>query len=155
MSVKAKAILPTKFRLRVDDLRALAEETVDAMAVDLNRTVATWKRKPRFERNVRRTLRAIEASVTTADKLYGWINYGTQKGYAEFSKDWSPKTKPDVIGSFPGSGRRTRINYRRPKQGVTPRNFIFIVGEKHQKILTQRASHFFAKAAKNSGHGFS
>lgn len=156
MSIKVKPVLPIRFNARAinDALEKLADELADSMLVDFRKTTETWNQKPVFGKRVRRSFTQILAEVQTADRLYRFIDRGTSKGYAEMTPGWSPKTKPYVIGSFPGSGGRRRLNFFRPKRGVKARNFTQVIGEKFQAELNRRAPKVMADAAKGSGHLF-
>lgn len=156
MSIKVKPVLPIRFNARAinDALESLVQELVEEAETDFQRTVATWARKPVFHKRVRRSFAQILGEVTTTDRLYRFIDLGTSKGYAEMTPGWSPKTRPGVIGSFPGSGRRRRLNFFRPKPGVKARSFSQVIGEKFQGELNRRSPKVMAEAAKRSGHYF-
>lgn len=154
MSVKVKAILPKKFNNKSvnEALEALMHELTDDAKEEFKRTTASWKKRAYFEKRVRVSLTRITGKVTTYDRLYRFIDKGTAVGYAEMSKDWKPKTVPGVIGSFPGSGRRLRLNFHHPRRGVIARNFTGIIEEKFQAQVKRRAPKVMREAAKASNH---
>lgn len=156
MAIKVRPVLPIRFNARAinDALESLVQELVEEAEKDFQRTVATWARKPTFRKQVRRSFTQILGEVTTEDRLYRFIDLGTSKGYAEMERGWSPKTRPNVIGSFPGSGRRRRLNFFRPKPGVKARNFSQVIGEKFQAQALRRGQGAITKGAQASGHAF-
>lgn len=155
MSIRARAVIPAKFNVRAitDELEALVSELVDELAIDLNKTVATWKRKPVFKKIIIRTSRLLSGEVSTDNRIYGFVNYGTRVGYAQLSQGFRAKTVPGVIGSFPGAGHRLYVGAK-PKPGVTPRRFTFVLQDKYQKIIQRRGQAYLARGAQKSGHYF-
>ena len=97
------------------------EDTIKQVVLPpLDKTVGTWERKPRF------TAEPITGGWgARISPLYPWeyLNRGTRVRYANLSRDWKSKTKPNVIGSFRGSGRVLFISRRHPRPGIQARNW--------------------------------
>lgn len=96
-------------RIRLNVLTALARVSADVKR-DFKRTVETWNHKVTFTpgKTFSRGARGREAeygiSVTTDDRIWGWLNEGTEVRYVSLSEDFEPKTLPNTFESFEGQG---------------------------------------------------
>jgi hypothetical protein len=81
---------------------------------DFDATAATWKdHHPVFTPTRKFAGGVILFSVTTKDQVWGILNRGTDFRWAVMSHDFSPKTVPRQLTSYPGSGK---VLYRGPAE---------------------------------------
>lgn len=149
-----KGIKPKKLRvdqIRLNLLNALRAEG-RVIEKEFEKTTATWEgEKPGFESLI--GLSRTEARVVvgpTGSKLavskWVWADEGTKphkiraskKPNLVFRTSFSPKTRPNVIDSFPGSSsppwRKTKsVNH----PGTRPRNFSLTVLKRRRKIFAR------------------
>lgn len=128
---KAKVIKPNLSHLQPAIMRVAINRALDEVAQkakqDFEQTVETWEEKPDF---------VIEGdnlegrSVYTTDRIYGFVNNGTNVRYATMTPDFRAKTTPKVIGSRSGSGGVHYINKRVPRPGIEARRFDEIIAKK-------------------------
>lgn len=81
---------------------------------DFDATTATWKEHhPVFTIERKFAGGNITLRVTTKDEVWGYLNRGTDVKWALMSHDFSPKTVPRQLTSYPGRGR---VLYRGPAE---------------------------------------
>ena len=81
---------------------------------DFEATTATWKdHHPVFTIERKFAGGNIKLSITTKDEVWGYLNRGTERRWALMSHDFSPKTAPRQLTSYPGSGK---VLYRGPAE---------------------------------------
>ena len=136
---------------------------------DFERTVATWDHKPKFIVKTHATARTPSPSleVYTTDEIYGYVDGGTKahdiwagaytgksdKKTLAFPSMFSPKTKPNVIGSSAGSkGGETVMRPFVEHPGTKARNFSKIIEKQNEKPFQVAMQKAMAEAAKESGH---
>lgn len=151
MSIKVKPILPVKFKVKAitDELEKFVNEVTDDIEVDLKKPTRTWKKGVDFDKKITRSDKAIVGEVTTDNKIYKFLNYGTDVRYAVMTQDFRSKTRPGVIASYPGRGGFSHFGLA---PGIEARNWISTLGTRYEKTLARRARPFLARGAKNSGH---
>lgn len=127
ISAKAR-VLPDLEQIIIDTL----EKTAKLVYQDFLRTVATWDEKPRFTTTY--SSDGFTAIVATDNEVYGYVNSGTKPhvitpkapGYPlRWSSQYTPKTRPRVIGSYAGgsSGVKDSAAYLVHHPGTKARNF--------------------------------
>lgn len=166
--ITVTAIRPKRFRNETYKQYALemARETSKEIAKDYQETTKTWHHKVTFEKqySVRDTL---EVFVGTDDQIYAYVNYGTRphpifagiytgksnKRALAFPSAFTPKTKPNVIGSSQGSkgGSMVVVPYVQ-HPGTEPRNFDKVILRKWEPIWKARALRLLRDFARASGH---
>lgn len=162
--IKATAIKPhTPFLAKpfIDSIRAESKKVGTDIQRDFEKTVKTWKRKPVFKLKV--TLNNAESIVTvsTTDKVYGYVDEGTlphiirpkRKRALYFRGTFRAKTTPHVINSKAGgsSGQAVFTNeVHHP--GTEAREFSRDIQAKYQPILKKRIEQAIDQAARKSGH---
>lgn len=135
----AKVILPDRLVADPAALKRALENghraVVEAAAVDFHVTTRTWKHQPAFAVS----WTASGGEVTTADKIYRWIDQGTKahtilpknKKVLAFPSGSQAKTTPGEIRSQPrthGGGTIFARVVRHP--GIQPRNFEEAIAKK-------------------------
>lgn len=161
--ISAKAILPGRF-----DPDAFSREIIAEMARfnrkienDFRKTIETWDHKPNFKSDVFVTSSGIVGHVRTArifgrsaELIYYFISQGTQVRYAKMTKDFQPKTRVRVIGSFPGVGGLDSVDARFPMPGIVGRKFNEAIADKHRPRFVARINQAIKRGAIASGHAF-
>jgi len=150
--IKGKPFQSSIFRKEL--LKAAKEIKADALA-DFKKTTANWQHKVKFSSKVDQggSVGGIRIQIATDDPIYFYIDEGTKVRYATMSPDWQSKTEPDVVGTFPGKGRRLFVNKKRPRPGIKARNFTKHIAKTTQKELARVTKNALARAARRSGHG--
>lgn len=123
-------------------------------------TVATWKDKPRFVRDVQVKLNKVSIVVRpdaryNASKVFGYLDLGTKTRWALMSSDFAPKTRVRVIGSRQGSGKvvlrgRSAMLARGigARRGITARKFSNEIAKRRRKYWHSNMNKAMAKAAR-------
>ena len=168
--IKFKAIKPaTKFKSSIfrEELRTAAAAIAPKIQKDFEKTVATWKEKPEFKTeiavgnaagkvarkaNVTHAQSGVAISVTTDSDIYRFVDEGTKVRYATMSKDFQAKTRPKVIGSRAGRGRKLFVNRKRPRPGIKGRKFSKTIAQRQNKPFRSAMDSALTRAAKKSGH---
>lgn len=131
--VTLKTIRPPAQLLDSTRVQKLIQDSLDAASLgiqtDFDTTVMTWRRQPDF-----RIQKPSEDTriIGTEDQIYQYIDFGTRVRYATMSRDFRPKTVPNMIGSQQGRGRVLYISRRRPRPGIQARNFSRVIQKKWQ-----------------------
>jgi len=157
-------------RLRIDAMRLALLNPMRKVGTgiksDFEKTTATWDHKVKFERQIS-LAGGPHVEIFTTDEIYGYVDKGTKphdiwagfytgksdKKVLAFASKSTPKTKPNVIGSF--SGSRGRVDTFRPHvrhPGGKPRNFSKEITKKWQPRFKRRMEKAMSQAAKASGH---
>jgi hypothetical protein len=146
---------PFKSSVFREEIIKAANEIKDDALADFKKTTANWTHKPKFSSKILTGASAggVQVQVATDDAIYRYIDEGTKVRYATMSKDWESKTEPDVVGTFPGKGRRLFINKKRPRPGIKARKFSKNIAKTTQKELARVTKNALARAARRSGHG--
>lgn len=114
------------------DLRRINKNRAAKMKRDFQRTTKTWEHKPTFHQ-----LTEIEPEPTvmvyTEDEQYGYVSGGTRVRRALMTPDYSPKTRPGVLDSFPGRGGVVYVSRKLNLPGIEARRFPEAVEKKHKK----------------------
>lgn len=104
------------------DLDRIVSETQTEMLRGFRRTTKTWLVKAQFDSTKSRNLGKFTIEVGTDDPLYERINEGTTVIFDVLSRDFSPKTRPGVLDSFPGRGGRIGTS-KSARPGIIPRRW--------------------------------
>lgn len=156
--IAARSIKPAKpFQssvFREEIIKAAKEIEKNALA-DFKKTVANWQHKPKFSAKILTGAFAggVQIQAATDDAIYDYIDEGTKVRYATMSKDWKSKTEPNVVGTFPGKGKRLFVNKKRPRPGIKARNFTKHIAKTTKAELARVTKNALARAARRSGHG--
>lgn len=116
---------------------------------EFEQTVNTWNGKPGFKKEVVPHPDRIQGTVSTDNKIYGYINNGTSVRRALMSKNWKSKTKPGFIGSGQGAGHVVFISRRISRPGIKARNFDKVIARRVQKRFLDRVNEAYAKGIKD------
>jgi len=145
------------------------KEIADGIEQDYQKTVATWGDKPKFEQ-LFDLGPPITMLVGTDNEIYGYVDKGTKdaapypifagiytgkssKKALAFPSQSTPKTKPNVIGSFGGSrGKVDTVRAYVIHPGIEPRNFSKEITKKWTPRFKRRMEKAMSRAAKASGH---
>jgi hypothetical protein len=170
MTILVKPFKPTRFR--DEAIRAALEEEARAVAAEIRHdyklTTATWRHEVKFEEDVEVGPVAVTIMISTDDRVYGYVDYGTRphaiwagiytgrsnKRSLAFHEEFTPKAPlPGVIGSE--EGRRGGKMIFRPyveHPGTRAREFSKIITEKWRKKFRQCMEKALARGARESGH---
>ena len=136
---------------------------------DFEDTTKTWNHQPKFEPAFpipQVGADKISVATETDDKIYGWVNDGTNVGKPPYpirphnppfalayNKSFIPKTFPGIIGSgvgYSGGGRVLAKEVLHP--GVEPRDFVGHIGDKNLGGFKLEMERAMKLAARGSGH---
>lgn len=165
--IQIKEIKPGRFNDRAfkQEIIKAARSASTEIQKDFDKTVATWRSKPKFEQ-VLSVDPNVEILVGTDNEVYGYVNDGTRP-HPIFPRraralrfrwggkgSYKPKTRPRIIGSTPG-GPSGPIVYRPYVQhpGSKARLFDEVIQKKWQAAYKRRIEQAMAAAARASGHG--
>lgn len=163
MPVKLRAIKPKPFKedaIRLETLNGL-RKVGRAMRKDFEKTVATWDNKPSFELKIGLTKDTGSVQVYTTSEIYKYVDFGTRPHIIRpvrakvlaFSVGGTPKTRPNVIGSYSGSAGNTPVKAMEVKHpGIKPRNFSAIIKKEYEPEFAEVMQDAIAAGAKKSGH---
>lgn len=166
-AVQIKIIKPARFKDKAfkSAMRVAARAAGKEMEKDFKKTVATWKKKPKFEKIVAVDPN-VEVLVGTDNEIYGYVNDGTRphpifaKRAKALSFRWGgkgsyrPKTKPRFIGSVPGGPTGPRVAFPYVQHpGTKARKFDETIQKKWTRAFKTRMEKAMSSAAKTSGHG--
>jgi len=115
-------------------------------------TTRTWRNKPKWQWQSKRTERELTSTVYTSSKIYSYLNFGTRVRYATMTANFQAKTVANFIGSRAGRGGVAFINRLIPRPGIKPRNFDTAIAKRWQPKFEAKMKPYFIRAAKASGH---
>ncbi|MCA9979250.1 MAG: hypothetical protein KDD89_00385 [Anaerolineales bacterium] len=118
----------------VADLEKQLTAVSKDIKADFEKTTRTWNDKPSFEVQSKELQRIIR----TNHKVYFFVSGGTRVRYATMTPDFSPKTRPNYIGSGAGSGGVLFVDKRKPKPGIKARDFDKAIAKKWQPMIGKR-----------------
>lgn len=154
--IVARVIKPaTPFKSSVfrEEILKAAKEIEQDVRKDFEKTTANWKHKVKFKSKVKTVgTQSVTITVTTDDKIYDYIDRGTKVRYATMSDDWKSKTEPNIVGTFPGKGRKLFVNKKYPRPGIKARNFTKHIAKTTQRELARVTKNALARAVRRSGH---
>lgn len=164
MPVKYEPILPGAFKESAfdDEIEKALRLFNEGVAQDFDKTVRTWEKKPDFEREIKLGKGRKEASVTTENEVYGYVDEGTPPhvirakggGMLVFNVPSSPKTTPNVIGSSQGSRGDTTVYAQEVNHpGTKARNFSITIKKKWEPRFGRMMQEAYYRGADKSGHG--
>ena len=157
-AIKPKPIDPDVYAKEI-------EHEYDLLAKDIKRDLEaitrTWVHKVKF--NVRKTRRSgmLGITVTTSDKIFGYVNFGTEphvikpkkSSVLAFQSKYKAKTRPGWIGSQPGGPYGETVFAKEVQHpGSEARKFDVAIAQRRQKTLQSRMNRRLALVArKNRG----
>ena len=116
-------------------------EATSQQVADLQRqTVETWEHKPTFiiDRVSGRDLIANIGPTDDSGEIWWYLNSGTRVRYASMTSDWVSKTQPRRIRPGQGRGQVAYISRRRPRPGITAREWAALIAEQVQPQYSRR-----------------
>lgn len=170
MGITLKATVARDFKIQriYDALTKASKESLKEAEKEFDRTVKTWKHKPKFNIKITPmlmtlTTKRFEASITTKDKIYRYVNYGTKRheikakkedGMLVFTVGSKPKTTPGTLDASAGSDSgKTGAAKKVMHPGIKARRFDLIVEKKWKPKWRDRMQKAMSEGAKQSGHG--
>lgn len=111
-----------------------------------HRTTATWNHKPEFHIEVVNTQLGFEVSVWTDDRIYHYLDEGTNVRYAKMTDDFEPKTTPGFIGSVPGKGGLAYVDPNHPRPGIVAREFTDTIYGMRTPVYERNAQRTFTNS---------
>lgn len=165
--IKAKAITPhTPFKPGVfrQEMHATALSVMVGMLKDYEKTTQTWEHEVDFKGEVNDKPAEISVSVSTDDKIYGYVDKGTKPhiirpkrknkgGRLFFQSKYKSKTTPRIINSHKGGSYGDTVVARIVHHpGTEAREFTHTIQAKYQPKLKKEMDKAITRAAKKSGH---
>jgi len=140
------------------------QRTVDAAEKDFAETYKTFKRAPKFVKEIKISANYISGSVTTDDENYVRLNNGTKgpylipkagKGLLVFKAGYNAKTVPKtLIGRGGGAFGDTVFMFGQVTHpGIEPRHWDIVVKDKETPWFLHYTRQALKEAARASGHG--
>lgn len=158
--IKAKVIKPVNVVTRGifrTEMLVEANKIASDMNKDFEKTVATWKNKPKFDTKIVARNQEVSITVSTDDEIYGYVDQGTKahiirprkRGYPlRFNSRFKAKTKPHFIGSSNGASNPPIIRAMEVHHpGTDAREFSHDLQAKYQPILAKRMQQAITRAA--------
>jgi hypothetical protein len=165
MASVVKRIKPS--RLKEDFLRlkilSIMHKMEREMKKDFQATTETWEYQPEWLSMVGTSPNGPEVMVWTDDKIYGYVNNGTESHVIvgnpllAFSWDgygsYGPKTTPGIIGSVDAVLPTTPVVFSAVLHpGIEARNFDKAISEKWTPKFKDMCEQAMRDAVKESGH---
>ena len=150
-------LTPVLPKTKIDDRRMLDAVKLSGRRInkitksEFEKTTKTWKRKPKFTETITETKNKSLATVETDNKIYFFINFGTDFIYVRFTPDFQTKTVPGWLGSRPGHPKA--IFDGRPHPGIVPREWDTVIVAKHGKRFSTILSDEISNAVRAAGLG--
>lgn len=153
-----KVIKPDALKIdaMIRELEKPVIETINEADKEFAKTYSTWDHKPKFIKKLKVSKVRIIGSTTTTEKgssnnPYPFVTRGTKVRRALMSVDFSPKTKPRVLGSSGGRGGVVYISKKLKRPGIKAREFEDVVMKLEQPKFEQRAKKALQRARRVSG----
>jgi len=157
--LKLTPVLPQHLPTGTEYTKAMEKAVLKTMQLaqkDYESTQRTWKGKAKFKLTEDRINGNYRVTTGTNNKRYGWIDEGTgiygpkhqvikpkRSKYFTFPVGGQLKTRPDIIGSEPGSPHTKWVRVQQIK-GIPSRRFTIVIGKRRQVTLNQEVSHAIA-----------
>jgi hypothetical protein len=154
-----RSITPKGKIFDIDQFDRLAAKALNDVIKKANgefdRTVATWKTKPDFKID-RATSSKLVATVSTMDKIYGYVTRGTKPHQIhvksapalKFKSGFTSKTIPRRITSRRGNRFGNWVSKRSVMHpGNEPRDFDIVIAEQMQPVLSKEVRNAIKKAS--------
>lgn len=117
-------------------------------------TVETWREHhPRFKSKYGENQDMMWVDTWTENRIYWFVHEGISVMHAVLSSDWSPKTRPGILRSGPGSGRLVRVRPEYEGPLYEPREFTEEIIERRQKPFQRRMEYLTAVGVRKSQGG--
>ena len=123
ISIKPLGKIVVDLKAFEKELRAQMEKEIDSFMGSFELTQSTWNHKAKFRRYLRVTSHEIYLSITTQDKIWGWVSRGTKVRHALMSKDWVSKTRERVLTPGSGRGHMVYVSKKLIRPGIKARYF--------------------------------
>lgn len=127
------------------DLRRINQKTARAMKRSFARTTRTWEHAVDFHQ-LTESQPEPTVLVYTTDRVYGYVSGGTRVRRALMSPDFSPKTRPGVLDSRPGSGGVVFVSRKLNRPGIQARRFPELVEVRHKKPYQREVEQALTRA---------
>ena len=95
------------------------DDAAKELTKDFEKTVSTWKDKPRFVTEKKENVRIVSAK----HKVYFFVSEGTRIRYATMTPNFKAKTAPGRFQAGAGAGGVAYISKKRPRPGIKARKF--------------------------------
>jgi len=149
-----KQIKPARFKDK--ELKRLLRNAVFRVGRralrDYRRTTKTWDREVKFLLVTSVVAPGPTVIVGTDDRIYRFIDEGTDVRYATMDPAYVPKTVPGVLNSFPGGGSYY-LDVSNPRPGIEARGFSVMIQRKYNTMFPREMEKAMREAARVSGHG--
>ena len=129
-------------------LKKMLDQEAESIRESYENTVKTWRHKPDFKKYVRVTQQQVYLSVTTQDKIYRYIEFGTRVRRAIMSKNWVSKTRPNRLTPGGGAGHVVFISKKVKRPGIKARNYSKLIWKNRKARFTKAMRQAFGEGAK-------
>jgi hypothetical protein len=143
------------------ELKGALDHTANIVRDDFHKTVKTWRKPAKFEKKKPRTTRAgLEATVSTNDEIYFYIDEGTKPhiirprrvNYLRFQTGYRAKTRVGIISSRPGGPSGPTVLAKQVLHpGFPARKFAKTIAERRQKNLVNLVRLAFNRSLRFGG----
>ena len=116
---------------------------------EFKKTTRTWKTKPVFTETITSASGKTTARVQTDNRIYFYINFGTDYILVRFTPDFVTKTVPGWLGSRAGHPKAIYDGRRHP--GIVPRKWDDLIVAKHGTRFGRILAEEIDNAVKSSG----
>jgi hypothetical protein len=122
------------------------------MVREFKRTTSTWDHQPKFV--IQRSTKGgiFSVFVYTEDRIYAFVNNGTQVRYATMTDDFISKTRPGVLNARAGQGGLAFVSRQRPRPGLEARDFTGMIQDLVEPDFLEEMDRRMDIAAQKSGH---
>lgn len=132
--------------------KALLQEGKD-IKKEYEKTTATWKHHVTFDIRTHFGKGSWYTEVSAKNRIYWFVHESISVMRAVLSPDWSPKTRPRVLSSGPGSGRKLYASMKINLPPYEARKFTDTIIEVRQPQFQKRMEHATAVGARKAARG--
>lgn len=159
-AIKLTAIKPPKLPTGEEYAKVMQDATYKSAALmmrDLQATVQTWTKKPKFDITITQQGGNYSVTAATDDEIYGYVNDGTKpheikpkrSKYLRFSSGYKAKTRVGIIGSNDGGAFGDDVFSKGVHHpGFPAREFTKKIAQRRQVTVRQLISDGIAKVAR-------
>jgi len=163
MTIELVVISPGTFKpdalMRL--LRESVEETIDASEDAWDDITETWKRQPKFTKEIKETSSQIKGEHSSGNDVVRWLTRGTPKhdiplspgATLVFKEGYKSKTQPGVIGSTSGGAfGDLRFAKKVTHPGIKAGNWDKVIAKEQKNEWPFRVRLALDRGARASGH---
>lgn len=131
----------------------IARSMALTMINDLKKAVSTWRDPVPFYYKIEKKGDEVSVLVSTNNRIFYFINEGTDIRYATMTEDFIPKSSPGSLSAGMGAGGVAYVSRKVPRPGITPRRFMETVSLKHEARFLSRMAFTLSDEINNTFGG--